>query len=76
MQVGQPGSTSSDPSPDTAGAPPEGVDADTVVDMSNTGSREEDVGSYLEPAIEVLAAGASTSVNHYVDIDGKEVCAV
>lgn len=52
------------------------MDADTVVDISNTGASEEDVDIYLEPAIEVLAAGASTKFAHFVDIDGTEVCAV
>lgn len=47
-----------------------------MVDMSNTGSSEEEVDIYLEPALEVLAAGASTTFPHFLDVDGKEVCSV
>jgi len=82
VQTGNPGSTVPDksttsPTMATAAGPQGGVvDADTVVDISNTGASEEDVDIYLEPAIEVLAAGASMKYPHFVDIDGTEVCAV
>ncbi|CAN0517094.1 unnamed protein product, partial [Ectocarpus sp. 12 AP-2014] len=49
------------------------VDADTVVDLSNTGMSEADVDCHVEPLLEGVASGASTPFDAWMDIDGKEV---